>query len=231
MSLLCHSTNDSGFPSRFSCAGFFVSLLLILGSQALSAQDSSAHPPATPPDLVGSGHVVLQPGDLVRLKIWREPDLSADYQVDNQGQAVFPKIGPLPVSRMTADSLKQLLVSTYSVYLRNPAIEVTVLRRVNVLGAVKNPGLYQVDQTQTVADVVALAGGATSDGKMDKVQLVRQGQRVDLRLTSGTVLLGTPMQSGDQLWVPEKSWFSRNGAVLVGSGITAAAIIFAAFKP
>jgi len=119
---------------------------------------------------------------MVRLRIWREPDLSGEYPVDERGEVVFPKIGPMLVTRLSADSLRLQLVQTYSTYLRDPSIEVTLLRRVNVQGAVKTPGLYQVDQTQTVADVLAQAGGATPDGKADRVELIRDGNRMGIRI-------------------------------------------------
>src|SRR3954468_5685594 len=112
---------------------------------------------------------VLQPGDLVKLVIWREPDLSGSYRVNERGVATFPKIGPLPVNRISTDSLESLLVSSYAAYLQNPSIDVTFLRRVNVLGEVKSPGLYDVDPTMTVNDVLALAGGVTSEGNLKKI--------------------------------------------------------------
>ncbi len=120
--------------------------------------------------------VDLRPGDRVRLSIWREPDLSGEYQVDERGEVVFPKLGAMRVIDLSADSLKQLLVHDYTAYLRDPSVEVTLLRRVNVLGSVRSPGLYQVDQTETIADVLAQAGGPTPDGKPDRVEL-RQGRR------------------------------------------------------
>src|SRR5271163_4739261 len=52
-----------------------------------------------------AGSAVLLPGDVVRLRIWREPDLSGDFPVDEHGTAVFPKIGPTPVAQVTTDSL------------------------------------------------------------------------------------------------------------------------------
>jgi polysaccharide export outer membrane protein len=167
----------------------------------------------------------LQPGDVVRLKIWREPDLSGEFQVDERGEVVFPKLGALPVSQLSADSLKAMLVSTYTNYLRDPSIEVTLLRRVNVLGQVKNPGLYQVDQTQTIADVLAQAGGATPDGKLDKLELIRGGNRTGIRLDRDAYLFQSGVHSGDQIWVPQKSWLSRNSGALVGAFIGATTII------
>ncbi len=169
----------------------------------------------------------LRPGDRVRLNIWREPDLSGEYQVDERGEVVFPKLGAMRVTDLSADSLKQLLVHDYTAYLRDPSVEVTLLRRVNVLGAVRSPGLYQVDQTETIADVLAQAGGPTSDGKPDRVELRRDGAKTGTRLTRDSHLFTSGVQSGDQLWVPQRSWLSRNTG-LVAAALTATAIVFAA---
>src|SRR5262249_1011374 len=149
----------------------------------------------------GSGEA-LQPGDVVRLKIWREPDLSGDVQVGADGQAVFPKLGPLAVTALSPASLRSVLLSSYSEYLRHPSIGVTLRRRVNIQGAVRNPGLYPVDPTMTVTDAIALAGGATSDGRVDKAELRRNGQRYTVELTAQTRLADTPVRSGDELFVP-----------------------------
>jgi protein involved in polysaccharide export with SLBB domain len=200
----------------------FVLLLAVAGvlhRSPLAAQSSPSQ--ASAPDLPG----VLRPGDLVRLRIWREPDLSGDFQVDEQGTVVLPKIGPLSIRELPAASLKTLLVDKYSTYLRDPAIDVTVLRRVNVLGAVKNPGLYPVDATMTVADVFALAGGVAPDGNPDKGELIRGGTRLDVKLSRRTKIAETPLQSGDQLFVPQRSWISRNPGVVAGTLTAVAGIV------
>ena len=170
---------------------------------------------------------VLRPGDIVRLKIWREPDLSGDFIVDETGTTVFPKIGALPVGALSADSVRATLVARYAVYLQDPAITVTFLRRVNVLGEVKNPGLYHVDPTMSVADVLAMAGGVTSDGNPNGIQLIRDGSRLPVKLTRQSIIADSPLRSGDELLVSRRSWLSRNTAI-IGAGITAAAVIFAA---
>jgi protein involved in polysaccharide export with SLBB domain len=162
----------------------------------------------------------LRPGDVVRLKIWREPDLSGDFTVDERGVVVFPKLGPHSVAGKSAAALKEQLISEYQVYLRNPSIDVMVLRRVNILGSVGTPGLYPVDPTTTVADALALAGGVSAEGDPNKVQLIRNGQRLTTKLEGGARLAESQIQSGDQIFVPERSWLSRNSRVM-GSVITA----------
>jgi polysaccharide export outer membrane protein len=190
-------------------------LTAIPSLSSLTAQETPAR---------AGAEAVLQPGDLVRLKIWREPDLSGDYRVDENGVAVFPKVGPLPVARLSPNSLRSHLVSDYDRYLQNPSIEVTLLRRVNVLGEVKNPGLYDVDPTMSVADVLAMAGGVTTEGNPKKIELLRQGKHKPVQLTPQSRLADAPLRSGDQLRIPERSWLSRNGTV-VAAGITAAALV------
>jgi polysaccharide export outer membrane protein len=170
---------------------------------------------------------VLQPGDKVQLKIWREPDLSGEFVVADDGVVVFPKIGPVVVGRLSADSLRALLVAQYSVSLRDPAIEVTVLRRVSVVGAVHNPGFYYADPTVTINGAVALAGGVTPTGNQKRIDLLRGGVRTQINLSRPIPIADSPLQSGDQVSVPERSWLSRNTA-LVASGFTGVALIIAA---
>lgn len=171
--------------------------------------------------------VVLQPGDKVQLKIWREPDLSGEFVVAEDGVVVFPKIGPVVVGRLSTDSLRTLLVAQYSVSLRDPSIEVTALRRVSVVGAVRTPGFYYADPTVTINGAVALAGGATSDGNQSRLELIRDGTRTSIQPSGHSSLADSSIQSGDEVRVPQRSWLSRNIG-FVGAGITAAAILISA---
>jgi polysaccharide export outer membrane protein len=184
--------------------------------------ESAKHSTALQP--TNSASAVLRPGDVVRLKIYREPDLSGDYQVNENGIATFPKVGSVKASDIPTDSLQRLLVNTYSQFLRDPAIEVVPLRRITVLGAVKNPGLYPVDPTMTIADVLAQAGGANPEGDQKKLELMRGGKKVDVPIAVQEQVSSSPIRSGDELFVPERSWLSRNGYV-VGAVIGAATII------
>ena len=191
---------------------------------SLPASAQSATASANQPDSIAG---ILRPGDLIRLRIWREPDLSGEFQVDENGVATFPKIGPFNVLDESPESLKAKLLSSYAIYLRNPSVEVTMLRRINVLGAVQKPGLYPVDPTMTIADALAAAGGATSMGDQHKVELVRNGVRISQRINSTTRIGETPLRSGDQIFVPERSFIVRNSG-LVAAGVSVSASLFIA---
>jgi polysaccharide export outer membrane protein len=169
----------------------------------------------------------LRPGDKIQVKIRREPDLSGEYEVAQDGTVRFPKVGDVEVNQMSTDSLRTFLTARYALSLRDPFVEVTALRRVTISGAVRNPGFQYVDQTITVAGAVALAGGATPDGDQKKVELTRDGQIIPIKLADRHSMADSTLRSGDLVRVPERSWLSRNTA-LVASGLTGVALIIAA---
>lgn len=170
-----------------------------------------------------------RPGDVVRLRIWREPDMSGDYPVDANGIATFPRLGTMQVTRMMPDSLQRVLVQEFARYLKNPSIEVVLLRRVRVVGAVRSPGVFTVDQTMRVRDVLALAGGANQDGRTNRARLDRDGTSTMIDLTSSPRADEPPLRSGDQLYVEQKNWFARNTAMVatilsVSAGVLISAV-------
>ena len=205
--------------SRFALR-YILLLLLVLVSRtgALYAQQTSAADAAS--------SVNLRPGDVVKLWVWREEEMTGEFPVPENGVIVFPKIGPWTVTGKTTEKLKDELVAEYLKYLRNPSIEVTFLRRVSILGAVREPGLYPVDATMSIASVLALAGGTTEHGRPDHVELFRDGEKLVTSITQRTRVSDLPLRSGDQLYVPERTWISRNSALVSAtlSGLVSVAI-------
>ena len=158
-------------------------------------------------------------GDVVKLWIWREEELSGEFLVPENGIVVFPKIGPQKVTDKPMPQLRDALVAEFQKYLRNPSIEISFLRRVNILGAVRKAGVYTLDPTMTIAMAVAMAEGTTEHGRADRVVLIRNGERLVTDIDQKTKIGDLPIQSGDQLFVPERSWVSRN-TVLVAAAVS-----------
>ena len=205
--------------TRSLSAGLLLVAALVASAPALAQQGQPSAPSQTPPESqVHGSSDPLRPGDVIRLRIWREPDLSGEFPVRETGDVVLPKVGPMTVAGESPTAVRDRLVRAYSEFLQHTSIDVTLLRRVQVMGAVRNPGLYNVDPTMTVSDALALAGGATNEGDRRSVRLVRDGEPVDVKLNESTRLAAQTLRSGDQLVVPERSWISRN------TGVVAAAI-------
>jgi protein involved in polysaccharide export with SLBB domain len=175
-----------------------------------------------------SAETALRPGDLLRLKIWREPDLSGDFTVTEPGVVTLPRLGVLSVTGVPVAQLQAQVIAGYRGYLRNPSIEVIPLRRVSIIGAVRSPGMYSVDPSIAVGQVVNLAGGTAPEAQRGKLELRRNGQRIMIDLNSESGVAAMPLISGDEVYVPGRSWFARNGtwfvSTLLGLGTSVALI-------
>jgi polysaccharide export outer membrane protein len=169
--------------------------------------------------------VTLNPGDLVRVQIWREEDLSGEFLVDESGMVTLPLIGEKRVAGIPIRRLRTELLEAYRVYLRNASINITPLRRINVLGEVARPGLYPVDPTVSLAGVVALAGGATGTGDIRKIRIVREGTVLMERAGAAETLNALELRSGDQIFVDRRGWFDRNSTFVVSAILSITSIV------
>lgn len=200
--------------------------LLVLATIA-SFGCSVGPPPASmapAPELTSLG---LRAGDAVKVEIWGELSLSGAFIVNRNGVVVFPLLGERNVLGTPTDDLERQLVIDYAEFLENPSVNVTVLRRIAILGEVMLPGLYPVDTTHKLIEMLALAGGLSSDANKHDIRLIRDGVVILRSLDIFSLVDATPIQSGDQIRVGERSWFQRNLA-LVTTGIATATAIFVA---
>ena len=190
---------------------------------ALGAPQSSVlinpHPVALEPAFT------LEPGDVVRTAIWREGDLNGDWIVDEHGRLTLPMLGEVSVIGRAWDGLRDSLITEYQAQLKNPSIILTPLRRVQVLGEVTRPGQYLADPTLSLAGLIALAGGATADGDLHRVRVVRGGQTIIKAASVEGLLLQGGVHSNDQVFVDRRAWIERNGAFVASALISTAGII------
>jgi polysaccharide export outer membrane protein len=195
-----------------------------------AARDSAARPSArrsTRP--AGARPVELRPGDIVKLYVWREPDLSRDYEVGPSGRIELPKLGPVGVAGLSPDSLQRVLEAGYSRFVRTPSVEVSMRRRISVLGAVRTPGVFQVDPYVTVAEALAMAGGPTPEARTDYVRVLRDSRTLHTRISTRTPIAESAVESGDQLYVPDRGWASRN-LTLISAALSAAGVLVVALR-
>jgi len=210
----------------------------LMSALSIAACGGSSNPPATMPEepydaeasRAASRSAPLVPGDAIRVTVVQEPDLTGDFPVDQNGVVVFPLLGERVVTGMSADSLERTLVKAYREYLESPAINVTVLRRVSILGEVRQPGLYPVDLTMSLNEALAIAGGVSPNGNMKDIRLIRGDEVLYRDMSTGVALTATPLESGDQIVVGQRSWLSRNMALVttvltIATSLTIALVI------
>ena len=169
------------------------------------------------------GPVALAPGDIIRITFWREADLGGDFPIDETGAVVLPILGEWNVAGMPSDELRAQLADAFAGQLRNQDVQIMFLHRVSILGSVENPGLYHVDATMTVRQAVALAGGVSDDGKKEELR-VRRADATAYALLDPGMVMGAAVFSGDEIFIPQRSWFSRNSVPLITGALSATAI-------
>ncbi len=167
----------------------------------------------------------LQSGDVIRVAIWREPTLNGDFPIDERGMVQLPMLGLRAVTTQPWTDVRDALLAEYRRQLRAEPIALTPLRRIYVLGAVEKPGVYMMDPTFELRGIVSMAGGATMEGSLDHVRILRDGATVakDLSLTQTAIDVG--VRSGDQIFVDRRSWVDRNSALLLSSFLSLAGVV------
>jgi polysaccharide export outer membrane protein len=199
--------------------------MLLLAAPLWVASAASAHSQG----IVQQSSASLRPGDSLRVRVWREPDLSGVFMVDEHGDLTFPRLGRRNVLNVPIDSIRARVQREYAEFVRDASVEITPLYRVRVNGAVRNPGLFTVDPTMSVGDAIGLAGGVSPEGRSGRVDLVRDGRRIATSISPSSRLVELALRSGDELNVPERAWVTRNTGLLFG-GLSAIASLFWAFN-
>jgi polysaccharide export outer membrane protein len=174
------------------------------------------------------GELSLVPGDILRVIVWREEDLSGDFQVDQDGKIILPLLGEVPVDDKKWDEVRDWLLQEYRKELRNPSIELTPFRSVYVLGEVNLPGRYNIHPTNdNLAGALSLAGGISPDGDIRNLRVVRDGVMVldGIPVEQGLAQLG--IKSGDQLFVGRRGWIDRNSTFIVSAVLSVSSIVVA----
>lgn len=167
----------------------------------------------------------LQSGDVVRVAIWREPTLNGDFLIDERGMVQLPLLGLRAVTTQPWTDVRDALLVEYRRQLRAESIALTPLRRIYVLGAVSKPGVYMMDPTFELRGIVSMAGGATMEGSLDHLRIVRDGATVAKNLSFTQTALDVGVRSGDQIFVDRRPWADRNSALLLSSFLSLAGIV------
>lgn len=131
----------------------------------------------------------VRPGDRLAIKVFGEPDLTAEnYVVDAGGYIQVPLIGELIVlqqsPRMIAAEIERRLQARY---VRNASVTVSVIDRplftFAVEGDVNQPGVYPAAPNSTLLTALAQARSPSKTAELKEVIVFRQvnGQRAGAR--------------------------------------------------
>jgi len=185
-------------------------------SPNVAAYTPGAQPAAAPAAELQPTDVRLESlgmGDMVRITVFRNPDLTTEARVNERGTILFPMIGEVPVAGLTPSQAGARIAEKLRTgrFVVNPEVTVAIAqvnsRQVSVLGNVNKPGRYPLDAINVkLTDVLATAGGVAPTGA-DLVTIVSatNGKKADVDLAAmfrnGDLSKNVELQPGDTIYV------------------------------
>ncbi len=153
---------------------------------------------------IAAGTYKLGSGDLVRVTVFNQQDLSGEYTVSGAGNIAFPLIGDIHAKDLTLKQLEEAIINKLRPdYLINPRVSVQVMnfRPFYILGEVKSPQSYPFVDGMTYLNAVAIAGGFTTRAKEDHVIVTRivNDKKQELRFN-----MEDKVQPGDIIHIEER---------------------------
>ena len=112
----------------------------------------------------------LGPGDVLRIQVFQNPDLTTETRVSETWLITFPLVGAVEVGGLSiAAAEKEDCRRAQEGRLRQqPQVNIVSLQmrgsQVSVLGQVNRPGRFPLETLSRVSDMLAAAGGATPTG-------------------------------------------------------------------
>lgn len=119
----------------------------------------------------------LGPEDVLKVTVWKSPDLSGEVTVRPDGTITLPLIGDVSAAGLTANVLAKRISERLTEYVSSPIVTVQV-REVNsyfiyVLGEVLKPGKYPLKSYANVMQGIALGGGFAPFANKNKIKVLR----------------------------------------------------------
>ena len=146
----------------------------------------------------------LDSGDMLRINVFGQQNLSRQYAIDGSGYISMPLIGAVSARGTTRFQLeKKIATQLKKNYVKDPkvTVEVAIYRPFFILGEVRQPGQFAYVNGMTGQNAVAIARGFTERALERKVQLKR---RIDGRDITLMVPQDYTIQPGDTIYVKER---------------------------
>ena len=186
------------------------------------------------PQIPPTSHT-LGPGDVLRVTVYDNPDVSQEVTIGPDGSFSYPLIGRVQAAGLPVQQLETLLAKRFAEgYLVSPQVGVTVTQhksqQIYVMGAVRTPGAYPLQRQTTLLEMLSAAGGPTPEAGSEVIvtrgsdtsgpattSAAAAGQplmRVQLeQLLAGGVPQRLSLQDGDVIYVPLGAFVYVSGEI------------------
>ena len=173
-----------------------------LVNQSISSLNGDNTP--IPPDYL------IGPDDNLKIILFGNNNKRYNLKVTREGNVFIPEIGPVYVSGITFEDVKDLIKKTINNQLIGTDVSITLgsLRSIDifVLGAANKPGMYSISALSTLTNAIIKSGGINSSGSLRNIKLKRKGKTIssfdfyDL-LINGDTSGDSRMMQGDVVFI------------------------------
>lgn len=190
---------------------------------------------------------LLGPGDVLRIAVYGQQDMTSEVRVSESGFITFPLIGLVKAAGVPAAGLELKIAEALKKggFVNKPEVSALITqfrsKQVSVLGQVNRPGKFSLETSSNVADLLAMAGGTLSSAAADEIVLIQQRSGKTLRKTidllalfnQADLSLNEKVENGDVIYVPRAPMFyiygevNRPGVYRLERGMTVAQAIAA----
>jgi len=210
-----------------SAAGWILSGLLFFApsftaaTQEPARNSAAAQKPSSPEKVSATesssskeAEYRIGPQDVIRIDVWKEPDVSRSVPVRPDGKISMPLLNDVQAAGLTSLELAAAIRDGLSKFMTNPQVTVTVSevnsRRIYVTGEVARQGAQNLLPNMTVLQALSAAGGLTQFAREKKIYIVRtvDGKHVTYPFDYKGALTGKHpetnilLQGGDMIVVP-----------------------------
>ena len=175
--------------ARLAEKGAVVSLIVVLSLLPLGcAHEERFVWAADLPSRDATAEPTVHPRDTILVEVERQPTLSGEFVVRDDGHYTQPMVGSVRVSGLTARQVAAQIAVALKAVVITPVVSVWITKtspiHVSVVGEVKTPGIYEMNRDRNLITILAQAGWLTEFAHTDRVFVVRSGssERVRFRV-------------------------------------------------
>jgi polysaccharide export outer membrane protein len=162
-----------------------------------------------------SEEYIIGPKDLLEIEVFGLSELDTTTRVSEDGLITVALLGEVKVGGLTKSGLEKKLTQLFKErFLKNPQVTVFIKeyrsRIVSILGAVNEPGDYELLGRQTLLQMISQAGGLTEEAGREIIVIRKQpdgsntSQEIPVEdlVEKGDVKLNIVLKPGDIINIP-----------------------------
>jgi len=195
------------------CIFLFTAAAVAQSADGPKPGDNPSRPAEATQDSATPSDYVIGADDLLKISVWKEPDLSESLPVRPDGKISMPLLNDIPAAGLTPLQLKDSITEKLKKYIADPRVTVVVTamnsRRIFVTGEVVHSGPMTLLPHMTMLQALSEAG-FSQFANPKAIYLLRNqnGRQVKLPFNYKEVVKGNhpeqniELKPGDTLVVP-----------------------------